>query len=281
MRKYYNLELRKIVSVTDLKTVENVSLNKEFHFPTESHSFYEFVYVLSGEIVCEAFDKRFTLKNGGFNLTLPNVPHRYFADSDAQIFIICFNCKSSVLSVFDNPVFLEDGEIGIMEKLIAEIENSFELPFKERVILKKDAPIGAQQIVENTIEELLIHLLRTKLSSNTVKSVKSKTELQTALVNEIISMLKESVYNRITLSKICRSLFYSSPYLNNLFKEHKKTTIMKYYAKLKIDESKKLLEQGLSVQEISDKLCFDNPNYFAKTFKSITGVTPSKYRQKN
>ncbi len=280
MKKYYNLELSKIVSVTGLKTVEKLKLDKEFFFPTESHSFYEFVYVLSGEIYLENNDKSLSLNAGEFRLTFPNVAHRYFTENDSEIFIVCFKCKSNVLSILDQPILIKNDQKILMEKLIFEIENSFKLPFEERVELKKDAPIGAKQITENIIEELLIRLLRDRLDNSTILSVKNKTELQSALVNDIVEILKENVYKKISLSKICKSLFYSSTYLNNVFKEHKHVTIMKYYNTLKIEESKRLLLQGISIQEISDKLCFDTPNYFTKTFKSITGLTPSKYRQK-
>jgi len=35
----------------------------------------------------------------------------------------------------------------------------------------------------------------------------------------------------------------------------------------------------MSVGEISAHLSFDTPNYFSKTFKKVTGYTPSTYRK--
>ena len=42
---------------------------------------------------------------------------------------------------------------------------------------------------------------------------------------------------------------------------------------------KLLLESNLSIKEISEKLCFDTPNYFTKTFKKVTNKTPTEYKK--
>ena len=280
MRHYYNLEIEKTISVTGLKTVENLSLDADFFYPAETHKFYELIFVLEGTVSCENEGTFMRLDAGEFKLTLPNVSHRYYAEKNARVFILCFSCKSSALSVLDGAVFLENEEKYLMEKLIAETEKSFELPFKERVVLKKDAPFGAKQITENVLEELLILLLRKQLDGDNIRGVRDKSELQLNLVKDIIDILKNNLYNSITLDDVCRQTFYSNTFLNNICKKHKHTTIMRYYNYLKIEESKRLLKKGLSVSEISEKLCFDNPNYFGKTFKSITGSTPVSYKKK-
>lgn len=278
MKRYYNLTLKKTISVTGLKTVENLTLDKNFSYPKESHNFYEFVYVLDGEIYCENNDDVFHLKKDKFKLTLPNISHRYYTTTNAQIFIICFSCKSNILSILDAPAFIENEEKELIEKLIREIKKSYELPFKERVILKRDAPIGAQQITENIIEEFLILLIRTKIEKDKITIVKSESELEKKLVGDIKEILNKNLFGRISLSEICDQLFYCSTYLNNIFKKHTKKTIMQYYYDIKIDESKTLLKTGLSIATIANKLCFDDPNYFSKVFKKKTGYTPSSYK---
>ena len=44
---------------------------------------------------------------------------------------------------------------------------------------------------------------------------------------------------------------------------------MQYYIALKTEESKKLLKKGYTIAEISDKLCFNDPNYFIKVFRNF------------
>ena len=55
---------------------------------------------------------------------------------------------------------------------------------------------------------------------------------------------------------------------------------MSYFTRLKIDHAKRLLrETPMPIGEISDLLSFDDANYFSKTFKKLTGYTPSTYRK--
>ena len=99
------------------------------------------------------------------------------------------------------------------------------------------------------------------------------------LVNDIMDILKKGIYAKVTLEDIQKSLYYSKTYLNNNFKKITGASIMHYYRNMKIEEAKKLLKKGESVTSISDKLHFESPNYFTKVFRSVTGLTPSKYKQ--
>ena len=47
-----------------------------------------------------------------------------------------------------------------------------------------------------------------------------------------------------------------------------------------IEKAKQMLrENTLTIAQIADALAFDTPNYFTKTFKKITGSTPSAYKK--
>jgi two-component system response regulator YesN len=74
---------------------------------------------------------------------------------------------------------------------------------------------------------------------------------------------------------------YSRAYI---FKEFKAATgkgVMAYYTALKVDRAKQLLREGeLSVRQIAERLSFDTPNYFSKTFKRCTGQTPTAYQKR-
>ena len=68
-------------------------------------------------------------------------------------------------------------------------------------------------------------------------------------------------------------MFQKIPYRERL-------SVMTYFSQLKIDCAKRMLrESNLSVTQIADKLSFDSPNYFSKTFKKLTGFTPLQYKK--
>ena len=48
-----------------------------------------------------------------------------------------------------------------------------------------------------------------------------------------------------------------------------------------MERAKVLLHStALSVQEISDQLCFGTRNYFSRVFSEVAGCTPMQYRER-
>ena len=139
---------------------------------------------------------------------------------------------------------------------------------------------GAQQLIESRIEELLIKLIRGKISdTGAIRFVMNSVEFENNLAGDVLELLKENLTEKIDLDYIANKTFYSKTYVNNIFKKNIGYSIMQYYNLLKIEEAKKLLKRGVSVTAIADKLNFESANYFTKAFKKHTGMTPSQYKK--
>lgn len=279
MKRYYTYKIKKSVSVIDLKTVERIKVSQGFSYPQEKHVFFEFIYVLSGSIYCVVNAKKTLLKTGDFRIISPNETHYYLSDNKGEIFIVCFQSRSEILEILNETVNLDGYKRALVEKIMAEAQNSFTFPFSDMLIPKEDSPFGAQQLTELLIEELLIGVLREKIESSKIKLVKSNSELKNSIVEDTVLYLKNHLYGELTLSKVCDKTLYSNTYLNKLFKEKKGCTVMKYYQTLKIEEAKKLLKTGKTINQISDDLYFSDVNYFCKVFKKFTGKSPVKYKK--
>lgn len=69
-------------------------------------------------------------------------------------------------------------------------------------------------------------------------------------------------------------------FLSKLFSEITGTTVEKYLIAQKIERAKELLEYGeLSLNEIADRLNYSSAAYLSAQFKSVTGVTPGRFRK--
>jgi len=103
------------------------------------------------------------------------------------------------------------------------------------------------------------------------------TSLQFATVTELAERIGVS---DTTIINLCADLGYSKSYLSRLFHEQTGDTIAAYLQKSKIRKAKELIRGGvLNFTQISDQLAFDNPQYFARTFKRITGMTPTQFKR--
>jgi len=78
---------------------------------------------------------------------------------------------------------------------------------------------------------------------------------------------------------VAKAVNISSRSLYRLFKQHIDMTPKDYYYKVKLGHLKeKLQDKTLSVAEAFSACGEDSRGRFAKTFKEMTGVTPTEYR---
>jgi two-component system response regulator YesN len=86
--------------------------------------------------------------------------------------------------------------------------------------------------------------------------------------------------DNLSLNTVAGAIFVSGYYLSHLFRKEMNTTFSDYVCKIRIDKAKTLLKKdgGVRIQEITEKVGFNDPNYFAKSFKKMTGVSPKEYQ---
>lgn len=101
--------------------------------------------------------------------------------------------------------------------------------------------------------------------------------------NDKLEKIREYILNHLhlplTADFLCREFFIGKQQLYALFRQNNQTTLKQYILEKKIELAKKLLRTtNLNVTEITETVGFNDYNNFIQRFKSITGVTPLKYR---
>lgn len=102
------------------------------------------------------------------------------------------------------------------------------------------------------------------------------------IVNKMLQYLHVNIENYFSVEALCQSLHISKAYASAAFKKRMGITIMQYARKIKIDRAETLLLNSTdSILEISNLLGFYDQSHFSRTFKALTGVTPSEFRNNN
>ena len=116
---------------------------------------------------------------------------------------------------------------------------------------------------------------------NFTKLVFKYTEIKHIdVIHKVIHYIDNNYAGRITLDDVAREVFLSPTYLSKIFKTEMKCNYNTYLNKIRIEKSKiLLLNNNISLIEISSKVGFDDQSYFSKVFKKVTGITPGKFRQ--
>ena len=72
----------------------------------------------------------------------------------------------------------------------------------------------------------------------------------------------------------------SRSYLFRRFKKKRQVKPMHCRNLVRVDKAKLLrADQRLTVDDVAERVGFEDPKYFARVFRDLTGTTPSAYRR--
>lgn len=282
---YAKHKIANLISINKIVTIHYYEFGKDFTYDGESHNFWEMVYVDKGRIEVCAGSRKFYLNQGEAAFHKPNEFHSVRGDnkSPADVFVISFVCSSAAMSYFKNKVIsLPAGLKKYISSIIEESARTFDnMPITGAELkIKKDAPLGSQQLIRISLEELLILLIRSGTETENTRFFPTKESMENHLVSRMISVIEENIIEGVSSALLCNELNYSRAYLSKIFKNSTGYTIKEYELDLKIRIAKKIIrENSLNFTQISDYLKFDNPQYFSRVFKRVTGYTPSEYKK--
>lgn len=102
-----------------------------------------------------------------------------------------------------------------------------------------------------------------------------------AKIERVKHFLERNCFRKVTLNDAANLVYLSPKYLSRIFKEYTRTGFNEYKLRLKINKAKTLLKKtSYNINQVSDKLGYENTESFIKCFKKITGSTPTDYRRK-
>lgn len=269
------MPFQKTLNITGFYTAFCAKYDKSYFFTGERHNFWELVYVLDGRASVIAEKTGILLNKGDIIFHKPMEFHALGGDRerDFKILIISFECQSPAMDFFCGKIF----HLDTYQKTLIEIFQS-ELTFD----FKDTAQCGSYQIGINLAEQLLLDLIRKNQTYriNRQNSDAAKQNIEKTLVLSIKRFLEENILETLSLSDVCKKFNMSSSYLCHLFKAEKGKSIMDYYSHLKIEHAKKLLQEDIyNISEISEMLSYTSIHNFSRSFKHITGLSPSIYKK--
>lgn len=289
MKKFFKHKINSLLLVNKIVVIHYLELNEYFHHAEEKHDFWEIICAYKKSVTCTADGKEIELPEGTLLFHKPNQKHSLTVKGEdtTGVFVLSFECLSEAMGFFkDKMVKLNKRQLRYINEIINIAKNTYDITFYdlETDIMKllPNPTLGGEQLIKNNFELLLIDLMRTLTETQDGNDVfVHETQINNKIAEEIIEILKSHLFGRLTVEQVSKKINYSKAYVFRQFKQATGKGVMEYYAELKIKTAKELLREGeLSVKEISEKLCFDTPNYFSKTFKKAVGKTPTEYKNR-
>ncbi len=100
------------------------------------------------------------------------------------------------------------------------------------------------------------------------------------LATQARQYLDEHYASKITLERLCETLYCSRATITSAFRAAHGCSIGEYLVKVRVSKAKELLrETTLPFDDVANLCGFSDRGYFAKVFKRHCGVTPGEYRE--
>lgn len=263
---------------------QGLAIHSMGYFPNAEHHFidrpagtdeYILIYCVKGEGWYVLDGERHTVKANQFFLLPPNRAHSYGASNRHPWFIYWFHfkgekaCETMQLLTGVKTIEISDrSRIADRTAMLDEMLNVMEGKIDMRRICY--------------VNMMLANLLATFIFVDVYRDAKqpsNTTGCNISFISKATHFLNENVENRLTVKDMAAYMGYSESQFYRLFYEHTGYAPMSYFLHLKIDHACNLLANtSLHIYQIAMKMDFDDPYYFSKFFKKMTGKSPQQYR---
>jgi two-component system, response regulator YesN len=114
---------------------------------------------------------------------------------------------------------------------------------------------------------------------NIIKMIRmNRGTKKSSSVSEAIKYMENHYKEGISLDNISRYIGISPQHFSKIFKDETGINYVDWLADLRISMAKKLLNNGENtIKEICFLVGYNDPNYFSRIFKKITGISPLEY----
>ncbi len=278
--EYFKTYLTCPLSVDGIYTVHYFEYTKDFAYSGEMHNFWELVYADKKNLLITAGAKEVELEAGQIYIHKPNEFHNIRCDGKraANSVIISFDCDSPELfSVAGQVLTADEEERKCIGNVVKEASSAFSTrlsdPYISVMEKVEDSDFCCEQLIRLNIEMLLISLIRSNKNKKPLAIKKNST-----ILAEITDYLSENVEKKVIFQDVVKKFNLSPSVLKKIFREQVGCGVMDYFTRLKIDRAKEMIrEEKYNFTEISERLEFNNSQYFTTVFKRVSGMTPSEY----
>lgn len=267
--------LPKILEIKTLFTYFTPHYAAGFYFGGEVHDFWELVYVRSGKIGISENDNIYEMHSGHIIFHKPFELHKLWADEECDLVIMTFTAEGEGLAALQRGVFdVNSFHPGAFEDLLHSISTVF-TPRAGHIVphINRSASPEDIQTAAIDFEKFLLSITKNSVVPHTRMHSRSADNYR-----RIIRAINDNIDLPLNIDMIADMCSMSTSNLKKTFYRYGGEGITKYITHLKLQKALRLLAEGLTISEISDRLSFSSQNYFSMVFKKEFGCPPSEYR---
>lgn len=262
-------EIRKVRYDTELKVEAYHFQGIMQKFPNHFHEYYVIGFIEKGQRFLSSKNKEYTIESGDLLLFNPRDNHTCEQINDKTLDYRCINIQPEIMS-----------------EAIFEITEKEYLPyFTPQVIFHSELVSMLRELHQMIMdeerdfrkEEIFFFLLEQLIEEYTEKTGSAENTAQNTEVRAVCEFLENHYKENITLDDLCKLTGLSKYYLLRSFTKQKGISPYSYLETIRIDNAKKMLEQGVFPVDVALQTGFTDQSHFSNFFKKFIGLTPKQY----
>lgn len=246
------------------------------------HEVYEIMLAKTGGMNIILNHRSYSIKRDDIFLIPPYTSHFLYSNSTSTSFerVLLFLSPSYVKKLLMDSPDLQSALSFI------EINNQYKdtlIPQKAIWVQyifsllegKLERRIGYDDL-HKTYIQLLFFLLIQDLYEKKEERISPNTE---SPILPIAQYINEHIYEKITLESLAKEFYLSPSYISASFKKMLSVSFREYLSTQRVRLSQKLISEGFDLNEIPNKVGFDDYSTFFRSFKNKVGMSPREYKQ--
>ena len=251
--------------ITAFRTLNEYRGQKNSVFAGESHNFWEFICRLEGESETTRGNEIFYIRPGNFLAIPPMVFHSNRNLSPYRTLNFSFEVTGTFPGIFSEGVFyLSPSEINELTAIFRRLQQAY---LQEEA----DQELGAEACC--AMESFLIRLSRQHTPHS--KYSQSRSSLT---YHKILKSMEEAIHENLSIQDFAERNDVSVSTIKALFRSYAGIPPKKYYSDMRGIEALRLLEEGMEISQIAEKMNYSSVNYLSSTFKKQFGLPPGQFR---
>ncbi|GKX30742.1 hypothetical protein SH1V18_32220 [Vallitalea longa] len=131
-------------------------------------------------------------------------------------------------------------------------------------------------------DDMVIYLKELINCQLKLKPIYKPEKIKNKTFRDVLQYVNKNYCNDISIQSVSKKFVINPSYLSQMFRKEIKKTFTQYLTSLRMSDACELLkETEYTINEIADKIGYNDYFYFAKIFKKFTGKTPGNYREEN
>ncbi|PIH56985.1 AraC family transcriptional regulator [Paenibacillus sp. LK1] len=264
-------EVRTVVFDTDLQLEAYQFEGIMQKFPNHFHDYYVIGFIEQGKrhLVCN--NEEYMLNTGDMIIFNPHDPHACEQVDGRTLDYRCINIQPEVMRQYVQEITGQDYLPRFTSPVFYQSEHVTSLYELHQMILEEQADFHK--------EELLLFLLEQLMREYADAEPPISTQDVTIEISRVCEYIETHYMESITLNQLVELTGLSKYHLLRLYTRQKGISPYRYLETIRINQAKRLLEQGQLPIEVAAQTGFSDQSHFTNFFKKLIGLTPKQYRR--